>query len=42
VNKAFEERVRLVRFALKFRVILAADEIRVIAKLDQFRERAVR
>jgi hypothetical protein len=41
VNKGFEKRVRLVWFALKFRVILAADEIGVIAKLDQFRECAV-
>jgi hypothetical protein len=41
VNESFEERVRLVRFTLKFRVILAADEIWVIAKLDQFRECAI-
>jgi len=42
LNETFEERVRLVRFALKFRVILAADEIRMIPKLNQFRQRAIR
>jgi hypothetical protein len=34
LNKSFEERMRLVWFALKFGVILAADEIRMIAELD--------
>ena len=34
LNKAFEEWMRFVRFALEFRVILAADKIRVITKLD--------
>src|SRR6266550_3310088 len=42
LNETFEERVRLVRFALKFRVILAADEIRMIPKLNQFRQRGIR
>jgi len=42
VNESFEERVRFVWFALKFRVILAAEKIRVIAQLDQLSERAVR
>jgi len=35
-NKSFEERMRLVRLALKLGVILAADEIGMIAKLNQF------
>src|SRR5438552_17059231 len=42
LNETYEERVRLVRFALKFRVISAADEIRMIPKLNQFRQRAIR
>jgi hypothetical protein len=33
--------MRLVGFTLKFGMILAADKIRMIAKLDQFSERAV-
>ena len=41
LNESLEERMRLVRFALKFGVILAGEEIRMIAQLDQFRERAV-
>ena len=42
LDEAFEKGVRLVRFALEFRMILAGQEIRVIPQLDQFRERAVR
>ena len=34
LNKSFEERVGLVRLALKFGVILAADKIRMIAKFN--------
>src|SRR5205807_4215465 len=41
LNKSFEERVRFVWFALEFGMILAADEIRVIAQLNQFGERAI-
>jgi hypothetical protein len=40
-NKSFEERMRLVWFALKFGVILAANKVGVITQLDQFGERAV-
>ena len=42
LNESFEERVRLVRFALKLGVILAGKEIRMIAQLDQLGQRAVR
>jgi hypothetical protein len=42
LNEAFEERVRLVRFALEFRMVLAGEEIRVIAQLDQLGQRTVR
>ena len=41
LNKAFEQRVRLVRFALKFGVILASQKIGVISQLNQLGERAV-
>jgi len=41
LNKYFEERVRFVRLALEFGVILTANKIRVIAQLDQFGERAI-
>src|SRR5438270_14066043 len=41
-NESFEQRMRLVRLALKLGVILAADKIWMIAKLDQFGERSVR
>jgi len=34
LNKSFEEGVRFVWFALEFGMVLAADEIRVIAQLD--------
>ena len=40
-NETSEKRVRLVRFALEFRMILAGEEKRVVAQLDQLRERAV-
>jgi hypothetical protein len=42
LDESFEQRVRLVRFALKFGMILAADKIRMIAQLDQFSERVIR
>ena len=42
LHEAFEERVRLVRLALEFRVILAGEEVGVIPQLDQLGERAVR
>ena len=40
-NKSAEQRVRFVRLALEFRMILAGEEKRVAAQLDQFRERTV-
>ncbi len=40
-DEAAEERVRLVRLALEFRVILAGEEERVISHLDQLRKRSV-
>jgi hypothetical protein len=42
LNEAFEQRMRFVWFTFKFGVILAADKIGMIAKLDQFSESAVR
>ena len=33
-NETAEERMRLVRFALEFRVVLAGEKKRVIAQLD--------
>jgi len=41
MDKSFEKRMRFVRLALEFRVILATNEIRVITKLDQFGQRSV-
>jgi hypothetical protein len=41
LNESFEERVRFVWFALEFGMVLTADEIRVIAQLNQFSERAI-
>jgi hypothetical protein len=41
LNKSFEERMRFVGFALKFRMILTTNKVGVIAQLDQFGERAV-
>ena len=42
LNEAFEKRMRLVRLALKFRMILAGEKVGVILQLDQLRERAIR
>ena len=42
LHESLEQRMRLVRFRLKFRVILAREEPRVLAQLDQLDERAVR
>jgi len=42
LNESLEQRMWFVWFALKFRMILAANEIRVIAKLDQFSESGIR
>ena len=42
LNESLEKRMRLVRLALEFRVILAGEKIGVIPQLDQFRERSVR
>src|SRR5439155_23689818 len=41
LNKPFEQRVRLIWFALKFGVILASQKIGVISQLDQLGERAI-
>ena len=41
LNESFEERMRLVGLALKFRMILASEKIRMIAQLYQFRQSAV-
>src|SRR5438270_1253566 len=41
LDKPFEQRVRLIWFALKFGVILASQKIGVIAQLDQLGERAI-
>ena len=41
LDEALEERMRLVRLALKFGVILAGEKVRMIAQLDQFSERAI-
>jgi len=42
LNKSFEKGMWFVRFALKLGMILAGDEIRMVAQLDQLRERAIR
>jgi hypothetical protein len=42
LNKSFEQRVRLVWFALEFGMILAANKVRVIAQLDQLGQGTVR
>ncbi len=42
LHEAFEKRMRLVRLALEFRMILAGQEVRVIPQLDQLRERPIR
>src|SRR5437762_3469994 len=41
LDKPFEQRVRLIWFALKFGVILASQKIGVISQLDQLGERAI-
>ena len=41
-NEAFEQRVRLVRFALEFRMELAGDVERVIRQFDDFHQLFVR
>ncbi len=41
LNKASEKRMRLVRFALEFRMILAGQKVRMIPQLNQLGERAV-
>src|SRR5437588_10301241 len=41
LDKPFEQRVRLVRLALKFGVILASQKIGMISQLDQLGERAI-
>src|SRR5205085_11795142 len=40
-NEAAEERMRFVRFALEFRMILAGEEEWMVAQLDQLSERAI-
>jgi hypothetical protein len=42
LDESFEQRMGLIWFALKLGVILAADKIRMAAKLDQFSEGAIR
>jgi hypothetical protein len=41
LDESVEKRVRLVRLALKFGMILTGEEIRMIAQFDQFGELAV-
>jgi hypothetical protein len=41
LNESLEKRMRFVRLALKLRMILTGQEVRVIAQLNQFRKRAV-
>jgi len=42
LNEPFEKRMRFVRLALKFGMILATNEIGMITKLDQLGQRFVR
>src|SRR5580700_2150824 len=42
LNESFEKRMRFVRLALEFRVILATHKIGMITKLDQLGQRPVR
>src|SRR4029453_15353784 len=42
LNESFEKRMRFVRLALKFRVILATNKIGMITKIDQLGQRSVR
>jgi len=41
LNESFEKRVRFVGLALKLRMILASEKIRMAAQLDQLRERTI-
>src|SRR6267142_6992380 len=41
LDKPFEQRVRLIWFALKFGVILASQKIGMISQLNQLGERAI-
>jgi hypothetical protein len=41
LNKPLEQRMWFIRFALKLGMILAGEEVRVIAQFDQLRERAI-
>src|SRR3954449_10922717 len=41
-DEAFEERMRLARLALKFRMELARDKERMIRQLDHFHQFAIR
>jgi hypothetical protein len=41
LNESSEKRMRLVWLALKLRMILAGEEVRVIAQFNQLRERAI-
>ena len=41
LNKSFKKRMRFVRLALKLRMILAGEEVRVIPQFNQLRERTV-
>jgi hypothetical protein len=42
MNESFEKRMRFVRLALEFRVILAANKIGMVTKLDQLGQCSVR
>jgi hypothetical protein len=42
LNESFEERMRFVRLALEFGMILATNKIGMITKLDQLCKRSVR
>src|SRR5438067_10533749 len=41
LDETFEKRMRLVRLALKLGVILAGEKVRMVAQLNQLRERSV-
>jgi len=42
MDESFEKRVRFIRFALKFGMILATNEVGMITKLDQFCQCSIR
>jgi hypothetical protein len=42
LDETLEEWMRLIRLALKFRVILATDEVGMIAELNQFGQCPIR